>query len=253
LEGRKFYIELAETLGLWVAAGVGILAIVVSNHDSALQTKVMQDQQVAMQGQLTEMKGTGVQTNQMIDTNRQLAEAAGKQAQAAIDSAKTAQENMVASQRAWVGPRNAKSTTGPELEKPLDIIIEYQNSGREPALDTIFDTEAFVATKEEDSSGAAPNRVNDFIGKCKIKWTPTQKGVVFPAGSTGSAYELTRALDAKWIDQDVIDGAKLIFIDGCFVYKTAGGIRRSSFCYFFNSKKTKPSNWNICQIGNDAD
>jgi hypothetical protein len=106
LEGRKFYIELAETLGLWVAAGVGILAIVVSNHDSALQTKVMQDQQVAMQGQLTEMKGTGVQTNQMIDTNRQLAEAAGKQAQAAIDSAKTAQENMVASQRAWVGPPN---------------------------------------------------------------------------------------------------------------------------------------------------
>jgi hypothetical protein len=253
LEKRRYRLEIAETIGLWFAAFVGLLAIYISNHDSGAQTKVMQDQQAAMQGQLDEMKGSSAQTNQMVETNRKLAEAAGKQAQAAIDSAKTAQENMVASQRAWVGPRNAKSATGPELEKDLNITIEYQNSGREPALETIFDTEAFVATNEEDVSGSVANRVNDFIGKCKIKWLPTQKGVVFPSGNTSSAYELTRTLEADSIDQAVLDGSKAIFIDGCIVYKSAGGIHRSSFCYFFNTKKTKPGNWNICSTGNDAD
>jgi hypothetical protein len=182
LEGRKFWIEVAETAGLWVAAAVGVIAIIVSSHDSDRQRTVMEGQQLAMQGQLEEMKANQVQTTEMIETNRKLAEAAGKQAQAAIDTAKTAQENMVANQRAWVGPRNAKSTTGPELEKDLDITIEYQNSGREPALEMVFDTEVFVASKDENESGAVARKVDDFIYKCKIKWAPTQKGVVFPSG-----------------------------------------------------------------------
>jgi hypothetical protein len=253
LEGRKFWLELAETIGLWVAAGVGVAAIIISSHDSERQTRVMQAQQVAMQGQLDEMKGTSAQTDQMLETNRKLAEAAGTQAQAAINSAKTAQDNMVASQRAWIGPRNAKSVTGPELEKNLDVVVEYQNTGREPALETIFDAEVFVATKEEDDSGAVSSRINNFIGKCKVKWTPMKKGVVFPSGGTGSAYELTKTLDVSEIDQDVVDGSKSIIVDGCFVYKSAGGIRRSSFCYFFTGKKTKPTNWSICEVGNDAD
>jgi hypothetical protein len=56
LEGRKFWLELAETLGLWVAAGVGVVAIIVSSHDSDRQRTVMENQQTAMQGQLDEMQ-----------------------------------------------------------------------------------------------------------------------------------------------------------------------------------------------------
>jgi hypothetical protein len=253
LEGRKFRLEFFETLGLWVAAAVGVAAILVSTHDSDQQRTVMEAQQTAMQGQLDEMKATGAQTNQMIEANKQLAEAAGKQAQAAIDSAKTAQENMVASQRAWVGPRNAKSPTGPEMEKDLNIVVEYQNTGREPALDAIYDADVFVSSNVDDTSGELTKRIESFLSKCKIRWVPTQKGVVFPSGSTGSAYELNYTLSAGEIDQDVLDGKKSVIVDGCFVYKSAGGIHRSSFCYFFNSKKTKPSNWSICTVGNDAD
>jgi len=210
----------------------------------------MEAQQTTMQGQLNEMKATESQTNEMIEANKKLAEASGKQAQAAIDSAKTAQENMVASQRAWVGPRNAKSDIAPEIGKNLNIVVEYQNTGREPALETISDAEAFAAPDSPESM----TRINDFIAQCKIQWIPTQKGVVFPAGPTSSSYELTKPLDTSFIDQDIIDGTKFIFIDGCFNYKSAGGIHRTSFCYYFsNAKKTKPTNWNICGIGNDAD
>jgi hypothetical protein len=253
LEGRKFWLEVAETAGLWAAAAVGVAAIVVSNLDAEQQRTVMEAQQTAMQGQLVEMKAAGERTDQMVETNRRLAEAAAQQAQAAIDSAKTAQENMVAAQRAWVGPRNAKSSTGPELEKDLNIVIEYQNTGREPALETIFDVEVFVASKEEDVAGSVANRINNFTSKCKIKWNPNQRTVVFPSGSTASAYELASPLSANLIDQDVINGAKAIYIDGCFVYKSAGAIRRSSFCYSFIANKTKPSNWNVCLVGNEAD
>jgi hypothetical protein len=250
LEGRRFWIEVAETMGLWVAAGVGVIAIIVASHDSGEQTSAMQAQVTAMQGQLTEMKAAEDRSDQLVEINRQLAEAAGKQAQAAIDSAQTAQASMVASQRAWVGPRNAKSDIAPEIGKDLKIVVEYQNTGREPALETIFDAEAFAAPDSAESGV----RINDFIAQCKIKWKPTQKGVVFPAGPTSSSYELTAPMDANSIDQDVIDGNKVIFIDGCFNYKSAGGIHRTSFCYYFSSaKKTKPANWNICGVGNDAD
>jgi hypothetical protein len=119
---------------------IAILTLAVA-FIGGLQYLIFKAQLKVMADQLVEMKGTGTQTDTLIEANKSLAEAAGKQAQAAIDSAKTAQENMVASQRAWVGPRNAKSVPGPELGKKLNIIIEYQNTGREPALETIFDTE----------------------------------------------------------------------------------------------------------------
>jgi len=250
LEGRRFWIDFFEALGLWVAAAVGVIAIIVASHDSDRQRTVMEGQQTTMQGQLDEMRASEAQTNEMIETNRQLAEAAGKQAQAAIDSAKTAQENMIASQRAWIGPRNAKSESAPELGKIFYVAVEYQNTGREPALETIYDVEVFAAEDSPDTT----NRINDFIAQCKIKWTPAQKGVVFPAGPTSTAYELTKPLDGTLVDQDVVDGNKVTFVAGCFVYKSAGGIHRTSFCYFFSPlKKTKPSNWGICGVGNDAD
>jgi hypothetical protein len=249
LESRKFWLEVAETVGLWAAAAVGVIAIIVASHDSGEQTNAILAQVTAVQGQLAEMQASEVATNQIIEINRQLADAASKQAQAAIDSAKTAQANMVASERAWVGPRNARSDIAPEMGKGLNIIVEYQNTGREPALETIADAEAFAAADTVETAA----KINGFINQCKMQWIPTKKGVVFPAGPTSSSYELTEPFATDDIDQDVIDGTKFIFIDGCFVYKSAGTIHRTSFCYFFNNKKTKPANWNICGVGNDAD
>ena len=255
LEGRKYWLELAETLGLWIAAGVGVAAILVASHDSDIQTSVMQKQLTAMQGQLNEMKGTGAQTDQMIEANRKLADAAGKQAQAAIENAKTAQDNMIASQRAWVGPRLAKSEKPPQLNTETSVVIEYQNTGREPARETIYDTVVFTITEDENNSGAAAARIISFIDKCKIKWTPTQAQVIFPTvgGLGGNAYSLTSAIEGSLIDQDVIEGKKRIIVSGCFVYKTVNTVRRRSFCYFFNAQKTPIGGWNICQVGNDAD
>src|ERR1035441_1728141 len=111
--------------GLYLAAAVGIWAIVSASYDSA-------DQHTVMQGQLDQMKSGSLQTNRIIEANSKLADAAGKQASAAeqqakamADAANISRESMIASERAWVGPRNAHSEAPPSLGNDLPIIIDY--------------------------------------------------------------------------------------------------------------------------------
>ena len=211
------------------------------------QLKVLSDQ-------LTEMRGTGLQTDKIIETNNKLAEAAVKQADASIEAAKTARESMIANQRAWIGPRNARSDNVPEVGKELSIFLDYQNTGREPAIETVYDVEAFVSSEEDDKSGALGGKVNAFLDKCKIMWRPAPAQVIFPnIGGLGSSYALKKTLRAEDIDQEIVDGHKFIILTGCFVYKTVNSIHRSSFCYYFKAKQMLPGNWNICTVGNDAD
>src|SRR5580693_1979766 len=103
--------------------------------------------------QLKEMKASAEQTNKIIDANSKLVDASTKQAEAAAENAKIARDSYVASQRAWVGPRNAKISNAPAADKDLPIILEYGNTGREPAIETIQDTDVFTATADEDNAG----------------------------------------------------------------------------------------------------
>src|SRR5580704_11894081 len=97
-------------------------------------------------GQLNEMRTAADQTNKIIEANTKLVDAATKQATAAAENAQIARDNYVASQRAWVGPRNAKTSSAPAADKDLPIILEYGNTGREPAIETVQDTDVFTAT-----------------------------------------------------------------------------------------------------------
>jgi hypothetical protein len=55
----------AETVGVWIAAAVGIIAIIVGTHDSKEQRDVMSEQVTAMQDQLKEMRATAEQTSEL--------------------------------------------------------------------------------------------------------------------------------------------------------------------------------------------
>jgi hypothetical protein len=204
--------------------------------------------------QLKEMKSSAEQTNKIIEANTKLAEAATKQAEAAAENAKIARDNFVASERAWVGPRNAKISAAPAADKDLPIIIEYGNTGREPAIETVYDTDVFTVTDDEDKAGKARQQINDFVEKCKIMWRPDNAAVVYPSvGLSAANYALTKTMDKSLIDDDVISGVKTIFFDGCFVYKTTETIHRSWFCYSYKAGKTDIGSWNICPTGNGAD
>ncbi len=188
------------------------------------------------------------------DATAKAADAAVKQSEIATRQAENSNKAVAQSQRAWVGPRNARSDRSPELNKDFSAIIEYQNSGREPAIETTFDSDIFVATNDTSHLLEATARISKFISECKTRWTPTQATVVFPSvGGFGGGYQMTKALLGEEVDQVVVDGDKIVFLSGCFVYKSVGEIHRSSFCYYFKAQKTQPANWNICAVGNDAD
>jgi hypothetical protein len=252
LEGRKFWLEIFETLGLWVAAGVGVAAIVVSTSDSREQRDVMQ-------GQLSEMRSSSQQTNQLVGANARLAEAAAKQAEAAekqatamADSAKAARDNLIASERAWVGPRNAKIDGAIEIGKSVDISIEYANTGHEPAQNFFSSVEGFMETDQDEKSGSSLKKMMTFFESCQKSRNNIVGQVVFPT-SGFSAYNLGAKLNPENVTQEFIDGKTTLIVQGCFLYESFSAFRHTYFCYFYNAKTTKPANLSICHIGDSAD
>lgn len=210
---------------------------------------------VTLSGQLKEMKSAGEQTKQIIEANGKLAEAASKQADAAAENAKTAHDSYVASQRAWVGPTNAKIDGDIAVGKPLSIVINYLNTGREPAINFVYTGDAFTSTPNEDSSGTTFAKINaDFAG-CRKAQLTGGGSVIFPSagGLTPSGQSLTITKPDSFVEQNVIDGINTVVADGCFLYKSIGIVRHSYFCYFYNAKQTKAAALNICQNGNGAD
>jgi hypothetical protein len=205
--------------------------------------------------QLTEMKGAGEQTKQLIEANGKLAEATSKQAAAASENAKTAHDSYVASQRAWVGPTNAKIDGEIAVDKPLKIAINYVNTGREPAITFLSTADAFLSAADDETSGITLAKVNaDFKG-CRDASVTNGGTVVFPStgGISPSGQTLTITKSADFVTQAVIDGDTIIVADGCFLYKSIAIVRHSYFCYFYKSKQTDISSLNICRNGNGAD
>jgi hypothetical protein len=81
-------IALSVKRATWIIA----LATAVNVALVGLQWRVME-------GQLTEMKGTGIQTDKIIDANQKLADAAVKQAEAAVTSGTTFSSQLAVMQK----------------------------------------------------------------------------------------------------------------------------------------------------------
>jgi hypothetical protein len=180
------------------------------------------------------------------------ADAAVKQAGAAIDMAKAARENNVAAERAWVGPNGATMQAVPTAGNGVNFIINYQNSGRQPATSFRSEARPFVFTAGEDKNGAIISETIKAINACLALKPTLGAQVVYP--STGfSSNQLTVSFDKDLIDQDVVSGAKIIGVTGCFVYETFGTPHHSTFCFFYKTGITKVPNMNFCSSGGYAD
>jgi hypothetical protein len=77
-------------------------------------------------------------------------------------------------------------------------------------------------------------------------------GVVSPSTGFGGASLRTEFSDGA-IDQSVIDGKKLLVVQGCFAYRTFNRTHHSAFCFFYSGKTSKGGNLNNCITGNNAD
>jgi hypothetical protein len=222
------YLTIALVFGTVVAAGIG---------------------DVFFYGQMSEMQKAYGPIADQANAAKRAADAATKQSEIATRQAENSDKALFQSQRAWVGPSNASFSAEPKTEEPIEVAIQYQNSGREPALNFSYNIDMFGVIENNPDFG---NRVTPFMTKCLATSAVAPGQVVYP--STGfSQYTLGAKSDKTLVDDLIVSGEKVIVIQGCFLYATGQTVHHSFFCFFFKNKLTRIANLNICQSGHYAD
>jgi len=205
------------------------------------------------------VKDTLTETKRLVDAARIQANAAAasvKTAQDANDlardsvktSAESAQQTLVANQRAWLGPSHVKLDEAPVVGKQLNFSVVFHNTGKEPARNVASLIESGMIVPEEKVL-SYENRV--FQDKCLNLQERIDGQVVYP--STGFATAILSSFTEEMISEPVINGKRWLPIRGCFAYRTFDQVRHSSFCYVYKGGITQPNQVDICKDGNYAD
>jgi hypothetical protein len=220
--------------------------------------------------QLTEMKSASLQTKQLIETNAKLAEIASQQAAAAVkqaeatdkeanamgQNAQAAHDNMIASQRAWLGPLTA-TINSVQKDKGLEGVVQYQNTGKEPAVDVLPGVAGKTYSLDQWNNGTAIQDINSEANSC-LAFTDLPRGLGVAYPNIGfSTYQIhfdtSKGPNPTMVTDDMIAGQTVFKVQGCFAYRTVGGVHHSSFCYYYLANFTTLPNLNICSVGSTAD
>jgi len=197
------------------------------------------------------MEAGSRQTDVQIAVNKDLATAAKDQAEAARQGAAVARDNMIASERAWVGPSDASIIGGVKENTPIVVNIAIFNSGREPAKN--FSQSIQIMTATGDSTMLLMD-MKDYVVQCFARVAGSQAQVIYPTvgfGAGGVSFQET--LSADKVDANIISGNTYVIVRGCLTYQTIGATKHSSFCFFYKGGTTKPEHLNICANGSDAE
>lgn len=163
-----------------------------------------------------------------------------------------------ASRRAWIGPSTASITSGVEKDKGIAAQVQYLNTGREPAFDLVPYTDVAIFSLADWENGSAARVIMGWKDEC-LAANPPFGGtrMAFPSSSNNSFYHVSFNTDdhvPKIVVSDALTNGNDIFvIRGCFMYRSAGEHRHTSFCFFYQAKLTNLPNLSICTVGNDAD
>jgi uncharacterized protein YecT (DUF1311 family) len=187
------------------------------------------------------------------DAATRQSEIASKQADIATKQADNSDKAMMQAQRAWIGPRDARLESKPVAGQKNKFVVEYQNTGKEPALSFVFDAAAFVATDAEETDSTLSRTMSDYLLKCVNAPARALAGVVFPT-SGFAVSQLSIDINEKLIDDDVAAGiSKTLVVQGCFAYQTGSITRHSAFCFFYRANRSDSAHLNVCLSGNYAD
>jgi hypothetical protein len=193
-----------------------------------------------------------------IVANERIADAAARQAEASISAARTSQDSLIASQRAWVGPVDAE-IVAPVALAPLQATMHFGNTGRQPAP-TIAILTPKIFTLEEWSNGTAVTDIEKAKIEClRLAMTDQTARITFPTTGFNTfnlRYDGTklsvRDVEKLSVSPDLVSGKAVVAFKGCFVYRTFGEIHRTSVCYFYQAKVSDVAHLNFCTVGQAA-
>jgi hypothetical protein len=180
------------------------------------------------------------------------------------EQAQIAHDNIVADHRAWVGPL-VQTIEKPTINQPIVYSMQYGNSGKQPAL-LVTGGVFKIYTIEQWNSGEAGGDIQMARDSCfslKDKFTSAST-VAFPTsgfgGYTFNAKSPGSGPNKIVVDQDMLDGKKIIAFLACFRYMAYDIVRHTTTCGFYQAdlnSGTGPSPntvpLNFCVGGNDAD
>jgi uncharacterized protein YecT (DUF1311 family) len=233
----------------WITIGLIAITFVAICYQVYEMIKVyepIKEQAVASTKQAAASEKAADATTRAADANTKAAEAATKQSE-------NSDKALIQSQRAWVGPRDAHLDTKPTVGQKSKFLVEYQNTGKEPALDFVFDAQPFVTTEAEEINGVAVKKMLDYMKKCIVTHARILAGVVYPSSGFTSGSSLSVQIPDSLIDEGVVTGKKSLIIQGCFAYQAGNVTRHSAFCFFYSSERTDIAHLNVCISGNYAD
>jgi hypothetical protein len=162
-------------------------------------------------------------------------------------------------QRAWVAPIHAELDWqhGSFSEGArLNTVVRYGNIGKEPAIWFVAVQKAKTFPSPSDnqyqswSTTFAPERIE---GICKRVSANREGFVVYPSGPLD--YDFGNSTDEFSITPAIMSGAEILYIEGCFAYRTLETEHKSQYCFMLVPRGSDPKQWKFidCIRGNNAD
>ena len=163
------------------------------------------------------------------------------------------------SQRAWIAPLAASQNPQHSLSRdtPFLFVINYSNTGREPAIDVNVSTgQAFTTPpptrwREGEWSDFQTGDNNTCDGQRPIPNGP----IIYPTNMFTS-YTLYRSVNDTARVNAIMNGDVVLVYRGCFVYITMKAMHRSAYCFYLKPiPEVPPATWlfNNCEDGSHAD
>ncbi len=240
---------LVAALVLAVLVGAAVL-LADSRRFSALEERVdeLAASNIALAAKATDRDS---ETRKSADALERALAVANRQASALENANKIASDALSAGKRAWVGVVNARIDGRLAANTDLALLVEYRNSGHEPATDLAVIQTPIVIETDKRADPATLSRLEQFAQRCMAE-NYVGAGIAFPSGD-GQTYQAEAAIKASDIDDALVDGRKLVIVQGCIVYMTSGSIHHSSSCLYFQAGRTSPDHFSTCAKGAAAD
>lgn len=167
---------------------------------------------------------------------------------------RTTREALVAGNRAWLAPISGTFQKPPVLGQPILLVVNYQNTGREPARSSVHFQSVWKVNTTKNLGGGVrftpvPNTTCNGLVPSEGSQTIYPSATQFYQSSIPPRADFV--VDNALINQDII-----LQWQGCFVYLTFDSPHKSAFCFWLRPIDNEPItnwSWNFCTSGNFAD
>ena len=151
-----------------------------------------------------------------------------------------ANKSYVAGNRAWLGPVDAVLDGPIQKDKPIKVLIVFENTGKGPALDVYNVAGGGITMPFSREEAAQQQRTGPFGGSavdaCANITPHDGYPAIFPDTNRPLQANVQQVFNA---DDAVLNGQRTFFVHGCAAYRTMGEVHTSEYCFWLGPRIDK--------------